>query len=185
MATFDLTAPEVWYHVPGYPLYEISSHLRVRSYKLGPAKIIKIHTNSNGYRKLVLWKGRRYYNLYLHRVVALLAFGPCPDGQKVRHLDDDKTNNWPENLAYGTAADNAADFLRNRRTLGEACGSSKLDGKKVVEIYHRAVGGESMKALAKEFGVSEGTVRNIKNKKTWGHLHDNRAIETGPDRNLA
>jgi hypothetical protein len=44
----------------------------------------------------------------------MLAFvGPCPEGQEVRHLDDNPTHNfWPENLAYGTHAENMEDIVR-------------------------------------------------------------------------
>jgi hypothetical protein len=40
--------------------------------------------------------------------------GPRSDGLLVLHHDDDPLNPTPENLRYGTPAENAADARRNR-----------------------------------------------------------------------
>lgn len=47
--------------------------------------------------------------------LVLRAFvGPPPKGMRLsRHLDDDRTNNQVENLAWGTDADNIRDAMRN------------------------------------------------------------------------
>jgi HNH endonuclease/NUMOD4 motif len=51
--------------------------------------------------------------------LVLLAFeGPPQPGQYLaRHLDDDRTNNYLSNLAWGTDSDNHADAIRNGRSF--------------------------------------------------------------------
>ena len=179
MATFDPTGPEVWYPVPGFTSYEISSHLRLRSYHLGPQRrsraprIIQIHKDDRGYGKLILWKDKKYHNLYLHRVVAELAFGPCPAGQYVRHLDDDKSNNWPSNLAYGSGVDNMSDAKRNDRmnpAKGEDAGNSRLTETCVKAIRYLHALGIDRVCLGACFGLSTAGLRNVITGERWSHV---------------
>jgi group I intron endonuclease len=44
---------------------------------------------------------------------------------------------------------------------------SKLVAKQVEEIFKRKLGGETLNAVAKDFGVSEATISNIWNGKQW------------------
>lgn len=58
----------------------------------------------------------------VHRVVARCFLGECPPGQQVRHLNGNRLDNRPENLAYGTPADNEADKVAHgMRYFGERC----------------------------------------------------------------
>ena len=50
-----------------------------------------------------------------HRLVAAMTYGPIPKGSVVRHLNGDKTDNRPENLAIGTYKENAWDHETARR----------------------------------------------------------------------
>jgi len=56
----------------------------------------------------------------LHRVIAELALGPCPDGMQVDHMDGDKLNNNPLNLRYCSPSQNAANAAKPRRNEGNA-----------------------------------------------------------------
>jgi hypothetical protein len=49
----------------------------------------------------------------VQHLVAAAFLGPRPEGQIVRHLDDDKTRNDVGNLAYGTYTDNQYDCVGN------------------------------------------------------------------------
>jgi hypothetical protein len=76
----------------------------------GTGRVRKINgLNSRGYRTVGV-KGRVYQ---VHALVALAFHGPMPEGLEVRHLDDVKTNNRPENLLYGTRSENRLDAVRN------------------------------------------------------------------------
>jgi hypothetical protein len=45
---------------------------------------------------------------YVHRLVLEFTTGVCPPGMQARHLDGDRFNNAPANLAWGTPAWTAA-----------------------------------------------------------------------------
>ena len=52
---------------------------------------------------------------YVHHLVAEAFLGPRPDSAEVRHYDNDSHNNCLGNLLYGTAVQNVADSVRDRR----------------------------------------------------------------------
>lgn len=52
--------------------------------------------------------------MYLHELICLAFQGPRPAGMVVLHLNDDKSNNTRENLAYGTQAENMRQVYSNR-----------------------------------------------------------------------
>ena len=49
----------------------------------------------------------------VHHLVAEAFICPRPDGMLCLHKDDDKFNNTPENLYWGTQSQNQQDSLRN------------------------------------------------------------------------
>ncbi len=178
MAAFDPIAPEVWYPVPEFDAYRISSRLRLMSFHQGnrraatTGRIIKIHADDRGYRKLILWRDGRYHTVYLHHVVAELSIGPRPPGMNVLHGDDDKSNNWPENLRYGTQSDNVTDCKSNGHFVtlrGEQRSNTKLCGVGVRAIRSLYGMGVSRGALADAFDVQAGVVRNVTVGARWGH----------------
>ena len=179
MATFDPSTPEVWYVVPGFPAYEISSHLRARTHHRGmrnrvePPRPIKIGTDDRGYKKLILWQEKKYYHRYLHHVVAELALGPRPEGMQVLHRDDDKSNNWPDNLYYGTQTQNLADCKANGHFVavrGEQKTNSILTEISVIAIRRLNEYGVARDVLSECFGVDLSIVCNIINRKRWTHV---------------
>lgn len=187
MATFDPTAPEQWYPLPDFPAYEISSHLRARTNHGGPRqcmrhrppRIIKVFDDDRGYKKLILWKDKKYHNIYLHHIVALLVYGPCPEGQIVRHLDDDKSNNWPANLRYGTQTENAEDCKRNGHFVtlrGEERSNATFSDREVRAIKRLHEYGVSASIIAKCFDREPKRLYPILTGQRWCHI--NTEMET-------
>lgn len=105
---------------------------------------------------------------YAHRVMYMLYNGTIPDGLDVRHKCRNKCVN-PEHLELGTRSENCQDMVRDGTVLrGERCGTSKLTADQVLEIRRRS--NELQSDLAKEFGVSTTTVREIIRRETWTHV---------------
>ena len=88
-------------------------------------KQIKQAMHGKGYKAVTLTKDGKMANLYVHRIVAE-AFLPNPDNlPMVNHKDEDKANNFLENLewctaaynrTYGSAVENHAKTLRGRKS---------------------------------------------------------------------
>ena len=113
-------------------------------------------------------RGRRDY---VHRVAYVLAHGPVPDGLVVRHSCDVRNCCNPRHLSVGTHADNSADMvLRSRSSRGDRSPSAKLTAADVLKIRSRLSTGEKHREIAKDFGVSDGTIDHISSGRNWGHL---------------
>jgi transposase-like protein len=78
----------------------------------------------------------------------------------------------PAHLFLGTAADNVRDMsMKGRNRRGEKHGSSRLTKMQVQRI--KAMLAEDkmyISEIAREFGVSETTIRAIKARRTWKEI---------------
>lgn len=130
-----------------------------------------------------LWTGYRMRNGYgqfrvgpvrklAHRVGWELRSGPIPPKMEVCHGCDNPPCQNLDHLFLGTSAANTADMVaKGRSARGERHGHARLTEDQVLAIRGRhASGGISHVSLAREFGVSEATVRHIVHGETWRHL---------------
>jgi len=123
---------EEWRAVDGFEkVYEVSSLGRVRSLnrevssanRHGPfvarlrGMTLKLEMLANGYYfvRLGLGERGRAWLVPVHQLVLTAFHGPRPKGNVARHLNDEKTDNRVENLAWGTRSENAFDAQRNGR----------------------------------------------------------------------
>jgi hypothetical protein len=81
---------------------------------------------------------------------------------QARHLDGDRQNPRPENLAWGTQSENEADKYRY------AGKRHKLSVSDVREIRHRVCDlGERIPDVAQDFGVTVETIRQVAKRRTF------------------
>jgi NUMOD4 motif/HNH endonuclease len=114
---------ERWLPIPGYDGYEVSDHGRVRSLdrvvksRWGTPKPIKgrdlVQSSQGRYKVVSLHKEGRMKTVRVHQMVLLTFVGPRPEGMHGCHRDDDPDNNRPENLYWGTPAQNSRDMVNN------------------------------------------------------------------------
>ncbi len=100
-----------WLPVPFAPGFEVSDLGFVR----GPNGILSPWLDSSkGYPMVELRHGvnKRFR---VHNLVAPVFLGPRPEGMSCRHINDVKTDNRVENLAWGTHAENMRDVVLNGR----------------------------------------------------------------------
>lgn len=92
---------EIWKDIEGYEnKYQISNTGKVKS--LSKSIIMKPMLYANGYLGICLWKGSKKRNFLIHRLVAI-AFVSNPNGyDEINHIDEDKTNNFYDNLEWCT-----------------------------------------------------------------------------------
>ena len=97
---------EIWKPIKNYAgLYDASNYGRIRSMWFGKVKILKTQ-KVNGYLHVCLWKGGKYKNFFVHRLVYEAFHGIIPEGMQVNHINEDKTDNRLENLNLMTCREN-------------------------------------------------------------------------------
>lgn len=123
--------------------------------------------DARGYGRFAL--GRGY--VLAHRLSYTIANGPIPERLFVCHSCDNPPCVNPAHLFLGTAADNShdRDAKGRQRTLrGEASPVSKLTEEQVREIRARyRLGGITLAALGRDYGLSVHPIWAIVNGKTW------------------
>ena len=104
-----------------------------------------------------------------HRVAWKLFRGKIAPGMAVCHKCDVPACVNPAHLFSGTPADNAKDMSRKgRNRQGEKHGSARLTLAQVRRIKTMLTEDKLyMSEIAREFEVSETTIRSIKAGKTW------------------
>jgi hypothetical protein len=113
---------EQWKPVVGYEgRYEVSSQGRVRSLPRARTKGGVLKPWEQGKCAYLAVKlrdrpSRRDRSVLVHTLVAEAFLGPRPTGEQVRHLNTDSRDNRAENLAYGSAVDNARDAIEHGKT---------------------------------------------------------------------
>lgn len=169
LAAADLAA------LTGHPGYAVSRGGRVFSrrpasrHPQGGVRELKPTLGPRGYLSVSLRRHGHEDRQYVHRLVAISHLPPPGPGQdQVRHLDGQPTNNDAANLAWGSAAENAADSVRLGRTRrGVGHPSAKLTPRAVADLRRRNAAGESFDRLAREFGVTKSTVWRACRGLTW------------------
>jgi len=104
------------------------------------------------------------------RLMWRLIHGTDPIGQLVLHSCDNPGCCNPAHLFIGSQADNNRDKEvkgRGQHPRGEQNGLAKLSDEVVRCIYQST---ETNVALAKQYGVSDVAVRNIREGQTWQHV---------------
>lgn len=145
------------------------------------------HTHpSNGYETCWIWSGYTDKDGYgtlralnkdykAHRLSFLLFYGDIPKGMLICHSCDNPSCVNPKHLFLGTPKDNMDDMIKKNRQVhvrGEGVGNSKLTEEKVHLIRNYIRQGLSDMQIAKIFGVSDGTINFIHQRKIWGWLKD-------------
>ena len=115
---------------------------------------------------------------YVHRLVYAEKYGPIPEGMCVCHHCDNPGCINIDHLFMGTQADNLRDMrekgrgnfpLNQNPQFGEDNNQTTLKEAEVLEIrdLHGFI---PYRKLAKEYDVSIGTILNIQQRRTWGHI---------------
>ena len=164
---------EEWRDIEGSgSRYEVSSYGRVRSKgrvilrsngrpQTIRSRILSQSVDEWGYPQVGI-DGR---TRKVHSLVAKAFLGEKPfSSAQIRHLDGDSRNNSVVNLCYGTPSENVLDGYSYRGSIRDR---QKLTEDQAGEIKRRLGLGETGKSLAREFGVSQQTVCDIKHDRIY------------------
>lgn len=141
-----------WKTIPGFPEHEASDDGQIRRsptdshWRAG--RLLTQQIDGKGYAYVSL-DGRKQA---VHRLVCAAFNGPAPAGALCRHLNDDKTLNRPENLAWGTMVENAQDAKRNGCAAFHA---TRFCRKTAQDLRSQ---GFSYRAIGAQLGVSHVAV---------------------------
>ena len=104
----------IWKDIPWYEwIYKVSNYWEVLSLTWKSwikEKILKAKSNQDWYKRVNLYRNKKYKHYRVHRLV-MLAFIWESDLQ-VNHKDWDKSNNKLNNLEYVTASENVRHAFR-------------------------------------------------------------------------
>lgn len=151
-------------------------------------KIIKCSVNSSGYLKLGLNKDGKYYNKFLHRLLAE-HFIPNPDNLPyVNHKDGNKLNNNLNNLEWCTAQENTQHAHDNElakvseyNKMMVSNAGRRFDSSEVRNIKQLHNDGATIKEIAKEYKCCESIISNIITDKTYKKVEEYEFLKTLQD----
>lgn len=152
---------EIWKDIEGYEgLYKISNYGRVKSFygKRGKSvRILKPSSAGSGYSQVHLWKDGEMSRVYIHRLVAN-SFIPNPENKpEVNHRDEDKRNNYFENLEWSTREENVnwgTAIERGISTQGNSVEQYSLEGKLINTFL-------SVRKADKETGINQSSIVKV------------------------
>lgn len=177
MSDSDNTVPVGFRVIPGYPRYAIDENGTVISIcnvtgrggrgKDRPWKDsnrVKPTTDKGGYHRVALSHDGHRRSVFVHKLVLITFFGPCPAGMECRHIDGNPANNHKDNLAWGTRSENSQDKIMHGTDMrGIKHHKVKLTEKDVLEIRSRYARGELGVDLARD------TLRALQNARNSDH----------------
>lgn len=115
---------EIWKKINNFPEYSASNLGRFRRNIPGKYAWSKDTSPTfgklkDGYRRISLIRdGQRVVRKSAHQLILETFVGPRPKGQEARHLNDIRSDNRVENLAWGTHKENYEDMKKNGRGRG-------------------------------------------------------------------
>jgi hypothetical protein len=185
--SIEQSANEVWRQIPGFDGYEASTWGHIRSVdrtlelvgRWGPmkrfhqGKILRLRPkpNGSGLTYLCFYAGGGSYP-QVNRAVCWTFHGrPPSERHEAAHLDGRTENNRPENLAWKTPTENAADKVRHGTApIGVKNARARLDEAIVADIIDRYAVGEKSLNLAMEHHVTVCNILAVVRGDTWTHV---------------
>jgi hypothetical protein len=156
---------------PPYSSYEASDRGQVRSVdridtigRRRAGALMAPRLSTRGYVQVnVTDDDGRKCTMSAHVLVLLAHAGERPADKPItRHLNDDKTDNrWPENICYGTRAENEADKERARVTAERDAAAAAWLGAYLREAGGKALGADLLPA-AEAAGFPAGVIYRVR-----------------------
>jgi hypothetical protein len=140
-------------------ILEISRHHRGRL--LAPAPSL------SGHLSVALGRGN---TKAVHLIVLEAFVGPCPEGCECLHRNNRPDDNRLENLRWGTRSENIVDAIEHgAMPRGSRKWNAKLSERQ-IPLIREMMPASSYAQIGRIFGVSEATIRQVRDRRTWRHV---------------
>ena len=160
----------IWKDIKDFPNYEVNAYGLVRNKKT--QRILKPFLNNAGYYQVGLYhEGNRKKKL-VHRLVAQ-AFIPNPQSKPyVNHINGHPTDNDVSNLEWCTQKENV------RHAIDTGLTPTKYTEEQIHEVCRLLQDKLTIKEVSAKTGVSIGTVKDVRARKTWTHISQDYTWES-------
>lgn len=177
---------EEWRPVVGYEgLYEVSNFGNVRSLdrlvkskgeskRLAPSKVLKQHTDKDGYRRVGLHYEDKQITVGVHRLVAQAFIDNLENLPAIDHIDGVRDNNFVGNLRWcSIMQNNSTELAKQRKSLAAY---KRIDNKK--KIIQHSISGDVIKVfnssmeIQRELGYKRAAISRCckgKQKTSYGY----------------
>jgi len=160
--------------IPGFPGYRIGSDGSVWSSKTthigAPSKPFRAMKtdHATNYPTVKLSRNGAQFSRKVHVLVLEIFVGPRPKGMVAAHRNGIANDCRLQNLRWATQQENELDKVAHGRIpRGVDVFASRTNEQSVREM-RLLFGTMANTAIAKRFGISESSVRRIRDRKTWG-----------------
>lgn len=116
-------------------------------------------------------KGKRKQFL-VNRLVCEAFNGPPPSPtHHAAHKNGKELDNRADNLYWATPQENISDRERHGKTMrGDSHYARKLSSKDIPDVRRKILDGMPQTEIAKQYGVSNYAIHDIKRGKSWKHI---------------
>lgn len=167
---------ERWKPIVGFHGYWVSNFGRIYGHQ---NKILNQILNKDGYYKVTLCVNGIHVDKRVNRLVAE-AFLPNPNNLPiVMHLDNDRTNNYVDNLSWGTYSENNKYMYTCDRHPGSLTEEIR---EKALEKTRKPVMSINVKNGEREYFISQHDAArslNVSQQHIWGVLNGYRKTTGG------
>ena len=147
-----------------------AERLKSRSKQAGQCLLYTAGRPSRSGHRMMGFRGKR---VGVHRVAWILAHGDIAPGVNVLHRCDVPNCINVDHLFLGSIGDNNTDRDRkgrHRPLPGSTNGVAKLSEYQVIEIRDLLAFGQSQRAVAQQYGVSQYAIWRIAAGQGWRHV---------------
>ena len=123
-------------------IYGLNDKDEIINMKTG--KVKSISKTQTGYQNMCLYYDGKKHTTYVHKFIAEIYMGECPEGYEIDHIDGDISNNDITNLEYVTSTENQ---YRARNKNKETRGINKSNGYYRYYINNTYIKGSSCSTL--------------------------------------
>jgi len=158
---------ERWKTIHEAPAYEVSDQGRIRK----GSKLMKPYYMASGYAAIKLQDNGTRLHRYIHRLVCTAFHGTPEKGKDAAHNNGERADNRASNLRWASRSENHMDKCNHGTMLrGQKHHSAKLTESQIKTIRERKAMGESIDALAEEYGVHRMTIYRAWKGINWSHI---------------